>query len=147
MYRDDLAATHARLEQIQRELASAQSQGVQDQQRIAMLTQQLAATQQMLQRMGGQMAQMQNAAYMLPERGVTVLVLGILSLCVCGIMGPIAWVMGNEEMRRINSGMTSPAQRGYVQAGRICGIISSSLIFLCVGFFVFSFIVAAVCSN
>lgn len=144
MYRDDLAATHARLEEIQRELSSAQSQGVQDQQRIAMLTQQLNATQAALQAMGGQMQAMQQyGMYSLPERGTTVLVLGILSLVVCSIMGPIAWSMGNEEIRRIDSGMTSPSMRGYAQAGRVCGIISSSLLILVAGFFVFGFLMAA----
>jgi hypothetical protein len=48
MYRDDLAATHARVEQLQRELALASSTAVHDQQRIAQLTAQLAAMQQAL---------------------------------------------------------------------------------------------------
>ena len=38
MYRDDLAATHARMEQLQRELSLASRQGVTDQQRIAALS-------------------------------------------------------------------------------------------------------------
>jgi hypothetical protein len=128
MYRDDLAATHARLETIQRDLITAQSQGVQDQQRIAMLMSQLAATQEALARMGGQMQQMQGygyGAYQLPPRHSTVLVLGILSLVMCTAMGPFAWSMGTEELRRIDSGLTSPEGRGSAQAGRVCGIIAS----------------------
>ncbi|HEU0034360.1 MAG TPA: DUF4190 domain-containing protein [Kofleriaceae bacterium] len=130
MYRDDLAATHARVEQLQRELSAASSQTVQDQQRIAALTAQLAATQAALQRLGGALQHYQpyGASYIFPSRGGTVLTLGILSLVVCSVMGPIAWAMGNEELRRIESGQTSPDGRGSVVAGRVCGIISSVLL-------------------
>ena len=68
--------------------------------------------------MGGQ--------YMYPSRGSTILVLGILSLVVCSILGPIAWSMGNEEMRRIAAGQAPPD--GNVTAGRVCGMISSILL-------------------
>ncbi len=132
MYRDDLAATHARVEQLQRELSSASSQQSQDKQRIAALTAQLAAMQQALARMGGAMQQynyqQQYQSYAYHARGSTVLTLGILSLVLCSVMGPIAWAMGNEELRRIDSGQTSPDSRGAVSAGRICGIISSVLL-------------------
>ena len=132
MYRDDLAATHARVEQLQRELSSASSQQVQDRQRIAALTAQLAAMQQALARVGAGNAAMQPyqgyQSYAYPGRGSTILTLGILSLVVCTVMGPIAWAMGNEELRRIDSGQTSPDGRGNVTAGRICGIIASVLL-------------------
>jgi hypothetical protein len=126
MYRDDYAATHARLEQIQRELADARSQGQSDQQRIAMLSSQLAATQQALARF----APHQIPGYSFPPRNTTVLVLGILSLVLCSLMGPFAWSMGNEELRRIDGGLTSPVGRGSAEAGRICGIISTALMVL-----------------
>jgi hypothetical protein len=131
MYRDDLAATHARVEQLQRELSSASSQQTQDRQRIAALTAQLAATQQAIARMGGAMQLYQPPqyqSYSYPSRGGAVLTLGILSLVVCSVMGPIAWAMGNEELRRIDAGQTSPDARGSVTAGRVCGIISSVLL-------------------
>jgi len=127
MYRDDLAATHARVEQLQRELSSASSQQVQDKQRIAQLSAQLAAMQQALSRVGA-MQQYQQVQYTFPSRSSTVLTLGILSLVVCTVMGPIAWAMGNEELRRIDSGQTPGDQRGSVTAGRVCGIISSVLL-------------------
>ena len=63
---------------------------------------------------------------MYPSRGGTILVLGILSLVVCSILGPIAWSMGNEEQRRIAAGQAPPD--GNVSAGRICGMISSILL-------------------
>ncbi len=129
MYRDDLAATHARLDQLQRELSSASSQQVQDKQRIAQLSAQLAATQQALARIGGAMQQQQRLQHFIyPSRSTTVLTLGILSLVVCSVMGPIAWAMGNEEVRRMDSGQTPEDQRGSVSAGRICGIIASCML-------------------
>ena len=64
--------------------------------------------------------------YMYPSRGGTILVLGILSLVVCSILGPIAWSMGNEEMRRVAAGQAPPD--GNTSAGRICGMISSILL-------------------
>jgi hypothetical protein len=138
MYRDDLAATHARVEQLTRELSSASSQQIQDRQRIAQLTAQLAAVQQSLQQMGGAMQHYRyppQYGYVYPSRGGTVLTLGILSLVVCTVMGPIAWAMGNEELRRIDSGQAPPEQRGSVTAGRVCGIIASVMLMLSAFFF------------
>lgn len=75
--------------------------------------------------------------YVLPSRSGTILTLGILSLVVCSILGPIAWSMGNEELRRIDSGETDPSQRGSVSAGRICGIIATALMIFSVVIFLF----------
>lgn len=135
MYRDDLAAAHARLQQLERELSDASSQGVQDQQRIAMLTAQLGAAREALARMSQAQAMPPMSAYappqyMYPSRATTVLVLGILSLTVCGLMGPIAWSMGTEELRRIDSGQTPEFSRGSAVAGRVCGIIGTALLIL-----------------
>jgi hypothetical protein len=138
MYRDDLAATHARVEQLQRELSTASGQQVRDRQRIAQLTAQLAATQQALARLGGQMRHAPHPhQYIFPSRASTILTLGILSLVVCSVMGPIAWAMGNEEMRRMDAGLTPDDQRGTVTAGRVCGIVASCLLM----FFGFMFLV------
>ncbi|HEX7840530.1 MAG TPA: DUF4190 domain-containing protein [Kofleriaceae bacterium] len=135
MYRDDLVAAHARLEHLERDLADATSQVSQDQQRIAQLTAQLAAAREALARMG----QVQAAPafpgyaapqYIYPSRSSTVLVLGILSLVLCSVIGPIAWSMGNEELRRIENGQTPDFGRGSVVAGRVCGIVSTALLIL-----------------
>ena len=63
-------------------------------------------------------------------QGTTILVLGILSLAICGLLGPFAWSMGNKALREMdaNSGLWS--NRGNVTAGRICGIISTCLLAL-----------------
>ena len=60
----------------------------------------------------------------------TILVLGILSLVVCQILGPIAWVMGNTEIAGIDAGRRPPQNRGTAQAGRILGIISTVLMII-----------------
>jgi hypothetical protein len=137
MYRDDLTAAHARLENLERELATASSQGNQDRQRIAALTAQLHAARDALARIGQQQqmqAQMPYApygsapSYIHASRSSTVLVLGILSLVLCHMLGPIAWSMGNEELRRIDLGQAPDLSRGSVSAGRICGIISTAML-------------------
>ena len=73
-------------------------------------------------------------AYMYPDRSGTIMVLGILSLLVCSVMGPIAWSMGNEELRRIDAGQAPPEGRSNASAGRVCGMISSILMICAVGF-------------
>jgi hypothetical protein len=145
MYRDDLEATYARAEQLQRELDQAQSQGAHDQQRIAQLTAQLAAMREALARMPQQARmpmQPQWQQFVYPSRGSTVLVLGILSIVLCAFMGPIAWSMGSEELRRIDMGHASPLGRSAATAGRICGIIASALLMLFGGLFVLGMMVA-----
>ena len=65
-----------------------------------------------------------------PHRAGTVLTLGIVGLVLnfgCGlgwILGIIAWVMGNADLREMDAGIMDPAGRSNTQAGRICGIIS-----------------------
>lgn len=76
--------------------------------------------------------------YQEDSQATTILVLGILSLVVCQILGPIAWVMGNNELAGIDAGRRPPQNRGTAQAGRILGIISTVLMIIGVAFlFVF----------
>lgn len=61
--------------------------------------------------------------------GTTVLVLGILSLVACGVLGPIAWGMGNTALREMDAQPDVVwGNRGNVTAGRICGIIGTVLL-------------------
>jgi hypothetical protein len=72
----------------------------------------------------------------LPHRGTTILVLGVLSLmpiCVGWILGIIAWAMGNGDLREMDAGRMDPSGRGMVQAGKICGMISVILHIVAVG--------------
>lgn len=74
--------------------------------------------------------------------GTTVLVLGILSLVVCGVLGPFAWSMGTKALREMDA---SPGvvwtNRGNVNAGRICGIVATC--FLGVAVLIFLVVIAA----
>ena len=80
-----------------------------------------------------------------PE-GTTVLVLGILSLLVCGVLGPIAWVKCNKALADMDRRGGTWANRGQVQAGRICGIVSSVMLIVSVGFLLLV-VLAAIASN
>ena len=62
---------------------------------------------------------------MKPHHGTLILVLGILSLFMCGIITGIpAWVMANSDLREMDAGTMDPSGRGATQAGKVCGIIS-----------------------
>jgi hypothetical protein len=63
-------------------------------------------------------------------QGTTVLVLGILSLVICGFLGPVAWIMGNNALAEIDRNPAAYANRSTVNAGRICGIVATVLLAL-----------------
>lgn len=75
--------------------------------------------------------------YQEDSQATTVLVLGILSLVLCQVLGPIAWVMGNNELAGIDAGLRPPQNRGTAQAGRILGIISTVLMIVGIGVLLF----------
>jgi hypothetical protein len=148
----EAAVAHATA--LETQLRQAQSAPVQDPQLIAHLTAQLQAARAELARLQSGMPQPMYAppmgyspygyaSFMYPSRGSTILVFGILGLLVCAIFGPIAWSMGNEELRRIEAGQAPPDGHGSAQAGRICGMISSILMICMLVFVVFVFIMAA----
>ena len=63
-------------------------------------------------------------------QGTTVLVLGILSLVICGLLGPVAWVMGSNALQEIDRNPLAYANRGSVVAGKICGIVATVLLII-----------------
>lgn len=70
-------------------------------------------------------------SYTMPHRGTTILVLGILGLVVnCGILGIIAWVMGNNDLRLMASGQMDRAGESTTKAGKICGMVSAIIMFI-----------------
>jgi predicted Zn finger-like uncharacterized protein len=90
-----------------------------------------------------------------PDRGSTVLALGIISLAgvmvwcvpligfilvpICAILGLIAWVMGQIDLAKMKRGQMDDTGRGMTQAGWICGIIGTvlnCLLMLACGLFV-----------
>ncbi len=77
-----------------------------------------------------------------PHRGTTVLVLGILGLLVCFILGIIAWVMGNNDLRQMKAGRMDPSGLGSTRAGRICGMISTIMAIVGIGLWILMIAVA-----
>jgi hypothetical protein len=72
------------------------------------------------------------------SQATTVLVLGILSIVLCQLLGPVAWKLGSDEIRAITEGRRSAEGLGLAQAGRVCGIVGTCLLGLVVLFFVIS---------
>jgi hypothetical protein len=70
-------------------------------------------------------------AYPESSQATTVLVLGILSIFF-QILGPVAWIMGNNELAAIDSGRRSPENRSAAQTGKILGIIGTVLLGLAI---------------
>jgi hypothetical protein len=72
---------------------------------------------------------------MKPHRGTLILVFGILGITVCGIFGPIAWIMGKADINEIRAGTMDPSGEQLTNIGRILGIVGTVLIVLgmCMG--------------
>lgn len=64
------------------------------------------------------------------SQATLVLVLGILGIVCCGILAPIAWYLGNKEMRKIKAGQLPAQNEGMARAGMILGIVGSVLLVL-----------------
>lgn len=64
---------------------------------------------------------------MKPNRGGTILALGIISLVICMPLGIVAWVMGNNDLREMDQGIMDPCERQMTNAGRICGMVGTAL--------------------
>ncbi len=66
-------------------------------------------------------------------------ILGIVTTLVCGVggvFGVVAWIMGNGALQTLTQVGDPLNQRGTVNAGRICGMVSAGLMALGVLFFV-----------
>lgn len=81
----------------------------------------------------------ESGAYPESSQATTVLVLGIIGIVLCQLLGPVAWVMGNNELQAIDAGRRPPENRGTANAGKILGIISTVLMILGIVFFILIF--------
>jgi hypothetical protein len=86
--------------------------------------------------------------YLEPHRGTLILVLGILSLTVCGFFTGIpAWIMGKNDLAKIKAGQMDPEGVGSTKAGMICGMINCILTLVCGGFYLVIIIIAVIAEN
>lgn len=63
-------------------------------------------------------------------QAITSLVLGILGVICCGILAPVAWYLGNQELKAIQEGRSPVAGETLAKIGKILGIIGSILLVL-----------------
>jgi len=61
-------------------------------------------------------------------QAITSLVLGILGVICCGLLAPVAWFIGSQEIKAIQQGTSPAAGEGLARAGMILGIIGSILL-------------------
>lgn len=71
------------------------------------------------------------------SQAVTALVLGIVGILCCSVCAPIAWYMGNQEIKAIREGRSSVVGEGMAKAGQILGIIGTILMVLGILWIVF----------
>lgn len=68
-------------------------------------------------------------------QAITVLVLGILAVVVCGLVGPFAWVMGNRVVAEIDAARGQVGGRTEATIGRVLGIVGTALLAAGLAFF------------
>lgn len=66
------------------------------------------------------------------------LVLGVLSIVCCGLLGPVAWYIGDKELKAIAAGASDRSGEGLAKAGKILGIIGTVLLVLSLIWVVFA---------
>jgi TRAP-type C4-dicarboxylate transport system permease small subunit len=64
------------------------------------------------------------------SQATTALVLGILGLVCCGVLAPIAWYIGKQELQAIERGEAPAGGQGSAKAGQILGIIGTVFLIL-----------------
>lgn len=64
------------------------------------------------------------------SKAVMAVVFGVLGIICCGLLAPVAWYLANEELKSIDAGRLSEANRGMAQVAKILGIIGTILLVL-----------------
>jgi len=72
--------------------------------------------------------------YVIANRGIMILVLGILSLVPCVpvglILGPLAWAMGFRDLWQMTESRMDGTAQGSTRAGMILGTAMAVLLFV-----------------
>ena len=64
------------------------------------------------------------------SKATMAVVFGVLGIVCCGLLAPVAWYLASEEIKGIDAGRLSEANRGMAQVAKILGIIGSILLVL-----------------
>jgi len=62
-----------------------------------------------------------------PHRGTMILIFGIVGILLCGIFAILAWVFGNQDLKKMREGIMDPRGESNTNIGRILGIIGVCL--------------------
>jgi len=63
-----------------------------------------------------------------PHRGPMIMTMGIVSIFFMPlILGPIAWIMGNNDLAAIRAGRMDPEGESQTNTGKICGMVGTIL--------------------
>jgi hypothetical protein len=63
-----------------------------------------------------------------PHNGQMIMILGIISFVFMPhILGPVSWVMGYMELKKVKRGEVDPEAESPARTGMICGMISTIL--------------------
>lgn len=64
------------------------------------------------------------------SQATTAIVLSILGFVCCGLLFPVGWKLGHDEVTAIDTGRRDPNNRGTANAARIIGMIGTGLLVL-----------------
>jgi hypothetical protein len=66
------------------------------------------------------------------HRGILILALGIVSLAVlCLPLGILVWIMADNDLKQMDAGTMAAQGRAKTMIGRVCGMIATLLLGLC----------------
>lgn len=76
------------------------------------------------------------------SQATAALVCGIIGFFCCGLLGPVAWYLANQEIKGIDAGRRDPSNRGTATAGKVIGIIVTALMVLAIIAWIFLVVAA-----
>ena len=90
-------------------------------------------------------AAIRRGVYQEPHRGGLILALGLVGLLVtCPLLSVLAWILGNQDLRKMREGRMDSSGMGLTEAGRIIGMLLTLLWILVFAVAVFVLLVVIV---
>ncbi len=62
------------------------------------------------------------------SKATMALIFGVLGIICCGLLAPVAWYLGDQELKSIDAGRIAETNRGVAQVAKILGIIGTILL-------------------